>query len=389
MRKVMTTLIVLVCLSVLVSCNKNTNSTKTYTISFASDNGQTFESVTINGQSMITLPTPSKEGYAFDGWYSNQKYQNGTEVTNSTVIGKNITLYAKWMPLDIVVSFDLDGGSFVSDAPLSQTIKTNELPTLSRVTKDGYLFLGYSHNGELIDNNTYFTHDVTLKAEYLSREQLQDTYNLQLNLNGGAFYNLNVDEEDYIMYYYNVEDQLTRSIGTSTGIASWQIYYNCFTILQNHLIGYDAYFGNLDNWNNWRWLMMYLASLADTEASNYLYILATTNYEQLATSYQEEQYAILNELAGFLQFSKKTNTVDDKTYISFDYDTILYTDSLATFMYRDTYDIGEDTFLPIPIRDGYEFMGWFDNEELNGTPIFKIQYNEYGDKTYYAKWQKQ
>ena len=110
MRKIMNLAVLLLFLLVLVSCTKNTNSTKTYTISFASNNGEQYDSITIDGQQKINLPQPTKEGYSFRGWYPNQKYQDGTEVTSNTIIGKTITLYAKWEPLDITITFNLDNG---------------------------------------------------------------------------------------------------------------------------------------------------------------------------------------------------------------------------------------------------------------------------------------
>ena len=49
-----------------------------------------------------SLPTPTKSGYTFDGWFESESSNNGTgtQVTNTTVvpstIGLNKTLYAKW-----------------------------------------------------------------------------------------------------------------------------------------------------------------------------------------------------------------------------------------------------------------------------------------------------
>ena len=160
-------------------------------------------------------------------------------------------------------------------------------------------------------------------------------------------------------------------------------------LLQNQLIGFDAYFGDDDNYNNWRWLMMYLATCANEDASQYLYTLATHNYEQLANTYTIEQYAIINEIDGFINTDKASNEKNGITYISYDYSLLYDNNTLALFLEMSSYDIGENTLLPIPIRDGYEFMGWYDNEALNGNAIFMIKYNEYGDKTLYAKWQKQ
>ena len=46
------------------------------------------------------------------------------------------------------------------------------------------------------------------------------------------------------------------------------------------------------------------------------------------------------------------------------------------------------TELPIPVQEGHTFIGWYDNAELEGTPIELPYYN--AEKTYlYAKWEKE
>ena len=42
--------------------------------------------------------------------------------------------------------------------------------------------------------------------------------------------------------------------------------------------------------------------------------------------------------------------------------------------------------LPVPIRAGYDFAGWYDNAELTGDAITTIPTGSTGNKTYYAKW---
>ncbi len=69
-------------------------SPNTYTLSFDSNGGTSVSSISTNfDQSYGALPTPTKSGYAFVGWY-----YNGSKVTANT-INKNIgnhTLTAKW-----------------------------------------------------------------------------------------------------------------------------------------------------------------------------------------------------------------------------------------------------------------------------------------------------
>lgn len=66
------------------------------TVSFESNGGSDVESIeTLEGQNIVAPVDPEKEGYVFEGWYSD------TELTklfdfNETLINSNIKLYAKW-----------------------------------------------------------------------------------------------------------------------------------------------------------------------------------------------------------------------------------------------------------------------------------------------------
>jgi len=43
-------------------------------------------------------------------------------------------------------------------------------------------------------------------------------------------------------------------------------------------------------------------------------------------------------------------------------------------------------YLPTPLRDGYVFAGWYDNEQLTGDAIRTITFGSTGDKVFWAKW---
>ena len=70
--------------------------TTQYTVTFETNGGNKIKSVKVNKNGTLSKPTePTKEGYTFDGWYSDKACKNaydfGESVTNS------ITLYAKWI----------------------------------------------------------------------------------------------------------------------------------------------------------------------------------------------------------------------------------------------------------------------------------------------------
>ena len=51
------------------------------------------------------------------------------------------------------------------------------------------------------------------------------------------------------------------------------------------------------------------------------------------------------------------------------------------------YDYGVGVTLPTDVtREGYTFAGWYDNEDLTGSPVKDIGPTDEGDKTYWAKW---
>ena len=89
------------------------------------------------------LPTPTRAGYAFDGWYTGEN-GTGTKVTNDTVL-KNYnthTLYAKWRINNVTVTYDgniftpsinykVDNGLTITYDPNTSYLTINGTPTAS------------------------------------------------------------------------------------------------------------------------------------------------------------------------------------------------------------------------------------------------------------------
>ena len=48
---------------------------------------------------------------------------------------------------------------------------------------------------------------------------------------------------------------------------------------------------------------------------------------------------------------------------------------------------GTSTTLPVPARTGYDFKGWFETADFSGEAVTEITALDYGDKTFYAKWE--
>ena len=76
----------------------------TYTITFDTDGGNVINSMTVNWNTTPTLPTPSKEGHNFLGWY----LSDGTKYEGQAV-KSNISLTAHWQVKTYTVTFYVEG----------------------------------------------------------------------------------------------------------------------------------------------------------------------------------------------------------------------------------------------------------------------------------------
>jgi len=122
-----------------------------YTITFAPQGGEVNPgslSVIYNTE-VGTLPTPTKTGYDFDGWYS--AISGGVKYTDETVYTDvvDITLYARWTPIKYTITFEvdcLDGTVNPTSKLVAYKDTVGTLPTPKRAAHE---FKGwYSAGGE-------------------------------------------------------------------------------------------------------------------------------------------------------------------------------------------------------------------------------------------------
>lgn len=66
---------------------------KSFTITFDSKGGSEVSEISNTYGTKVTVPTPTKDGKTFGGWYFDDDYENRF---NNTIPPTNVTLYAKW-----------------------------------------------------------------------------------------------------------------------------------------------------------------------------------------------------------------------------------------------------------------------------------------------------
>ncbi len=118
------------------------------------------------------MPTPTRTGYDFVGWYDDA----GNQIESATIanITSDTTLTAKWLGAELTINFDADGGTVT---PTSKKVRNEgiygELPIPN---KQGHTFIGwYDDNGNKIESTTIvnITENQTLHAKYEKKINIQ------------------------------------------------------------------------------------------------------------------------------------------------------------------------------------------------------------------------
>ena len=128
-----------------------------YTINYKLEGGKFIDSATTtsyNAYTSFALPEPTKEGYDFAGWYT-QDYTDAGSITENLfgnagetqTINADTTLYAKWTPNTYTITFDANGGSGEMDSQ-SFTYDAAQNLTANKFTRSGYTFAGWNTSSE-------------------------------------------------------------------------------------------------------------------------------------------------------------------------------------------------------------------------------------------------
>ena len=124
-----------------------------YTVSFDAGDGEVSpKSATTDADGKLSsLPTPTRTGHTFDGWYV--KNADGTEtkvVEKVTVFTGNATVYAKWTAWTYTVIFDGNGGKVKNSVNTSEMVPAvyGSEVTPPEFVKDYYTVTGWAKNAD-------------------------------------------------------------------------------------------------------------------------------------------------------------------------------------------------------------------------------------------------
>ena len=183
-----------------------TRSTKSYTHTFNPNGGGTVSPSTITkayNTALGTLPTVSRTGYTFVGWFDTSAASGGTQATTTTKVTGTKTWYARWSINSYTFTFDKNGGNTPSVTAITKEYNTaiGTLPTCTRSADNTYTytFAGWfdtsaSSGGTKLTTTTKVTSNKTWYARWtISTRQYKLTVTAGTGgtVSGGGTYNYN------------------------------------------------------------------------------------------------------------------------------------------------------------------------------------------------------
>ena len=346
----------------------------------------------------VTLLPVALYGHEFVGWYDAEEGGNPVAVIDASNILTITTLYARFVPLEFQLHLDAGDGTFVSGGGTQQTLTVGfdervDLPDCSLL---GHDFLGWNDradgSGEYYQTFTGTEGDQTLYAVYAAREYLiryeyEGTYE-----SGKVNPNFITYGETVTLYpvyrtgytfagWYDAKAGGTRvEVIDEHNIGSVSVLYARFVPLE-FTIRLDAGGGTFIS--------------PDGEASVYTYQVQYGQSLDLPTC-SREGYAFLgwlDEDGNLVEQITAANLGDMSLTASWmqtgvEYRIEYMLDGGAMEGNPDTALSDVTVSLSEPVRDGYLFLGWYDNPNGVGEPYRSTPFGRTEDLTLYALWQE-
>ena len=357
-----------------------------YTITLLDmDGAGTSEALVYTVEQPVTLPTPTREGYAFLGWTVNSDMAPQlTVVLPQGSIG-NRTYTANWELTGYTVTMNLNGGS--GETTLLYTVEDEEF-ALPTPTRNGYEFVGWTGEGIIMPqlNVTIPTGSTGNKA-YTANWQVIE-YTITLDTNGGP----NVSP-----IKYTVEDSFTLPYPLRPGyeFAGWTLDGSGM-LPATTLIIYYGTTGDLHYKAEWR-LAEYTINMDLNGGSG---------KEKVVYTITDEDFELPTPTRNGYEFVGWTGegittpqrivkipkgSTGNKAYTA-NWKVIQYT--IITLLEGGNagssgayvYTVEETFTLPTPTRTGYTFWGWTGEGITTPQPNVTIPKGSTGDKTYIENW---
>jgi uncharacterized repeat protein (TIGR02543 family) len=144
-----------------------------HTVTFEVNGGTPVNSIVIDDGNLLEVPNSTKAGYTIEGWYSS--INDGLTLNRkwdfiSDKVLTSFTLYANWIPNQVTITFNTNGGNSIP----TQTINFNAILNLPIATKVDYSFGGWFTDVDLtqVAPTTMPAQNINLYAKWMIKLEL-------------------------------------------------------------------------------------------------------------------------------------------------------------------------------------------------------------------------
>jgi uncharacterized repeat protein (TIGR02543 family) len=359
-----------------------------YTISYNLNGGTNAANpATYTTEDTIELLSPTRDGYAFMGWYETGLFSGDAVTDIPAGSAGHKTFYAKWKFI-YNITYHLNDGT---NAERNQDtyLEQNDTIALLEPTRHGYVFFGW-YEDELFagDEVTEIAANSTEDKEFWARWTPE--YTITYHLNEGENSENNPDK------YTTESARITLEEPTRAGYTFGGWYTNAGLTDAATPIDTGST-GNKEFWASWsltEFTITYnnVNEAANTNRTTYTIESAVTLVPLgPRAGYTFDGWfanAELTEAATPINAGSTGNKAFWARWSLTEY-TITYNNvNEAANDNRTIYTI-ETATIPLAAlgaRAGYIFGGWFGAEDFSGGAVTNIETGSFGDKIFYAKW---
>ena len=326
-----------------------------------------------------TLPTASRTGYTFDGWYTDAT--NGTQITDVSIMqtASEQSLYAHWTANKYTVTAHANGGAIASttgwegtgESATKQVTYDSAYGTLPEVTKTGYTFKGW--NGK----NLFDEESILMAIEGATKENNHYKFN-----NGQSRVKYGGDRSLPIGGFKE-NTSYTMSIYGYISASYWHIRFDYIDGTTQYGVFNITEEGKYDISSN---ANKTLKSIKLSYGNGATVFISHIQLEEGTTATAYEPYLVTAE-------TKVTTASDHK--LKAVWETIPYTISYELNKGTNnssnptSYTIeSENITLQNPTRNGYTFIGWTGSNGDTPQTTVTIPKGSTGNKTYTANWEE-
>ena len=136
--------------------------------------------------SLTSLPTPTRTGYTFSGWFT--ATTGGTQIELTRKYSANTTIHARWTPITYTIAYTLNNGTFPGGSnpnPASYTYESNFI-TFQDPSRDGYFFDGWYENPSFSGNPVTSIPKGSSTGDKTYYAKWSPIYTVTFDANGGS-----------------------------------------------------------------------------------------------------------------------------------------------------------------------------------------------------------